>query len=162
MTWLISFFSWSFPYGYQQTKQTFLHFSFGQTALFLLGGKTTLEDPIALYIRSGDIVIMSEDTRLRYHAIPKIFEPTEQCQLPKGLTLPPKENRPEPNEKPSEHCQTCRNDDDICNYCRLEIQILKELKDMDWECYVEYMQRSRINMNVRQVYPKNSESKEIS
>ncbi|XP_039310056.1 nucleic acid dioxygenase ALKBH1 isoform X2 [Solenopsis invicta] len=47
--------------------------SFGQTAVFLIGG-LKLEDPAnAIFLRSGDVVIMSESSRLRYHGVPRIL-----------------------------------------------------------------------------------------
>ncbi|ELU02911.1 hypothetical protein CAPTEDRAFT_191192 [Capitella teleta] len=55
--------------------------SFGQTAVFLLGGLTKDIDPIALYLHSGDICIMSGECRLAYHAVPKILR-TPTSELP--------------------------------------------------------------------------------
>ncbi|XP_014215999.1 nucleic acid dioxygenase ALKBH1 [Copidosoma floridanum] len=47
--------------------------SFGQTAVFLIGG-LKLEDPAhALLLRSGDVVVMSGNSRLRYHGVPRIL-----------------------------------------------------------------------------------------
>jgi len=48
--------------------------SFGQTAIFLLGGTEKSIKPTAMFIRSGDVIIMSEKSRLCYHAVPKIVE----------------------------------------------------------------------------------------
>nr|CAI5846098.1 unnamed protein product [Callosobruchus analis] len=48
--------------------------SLGQSAIFLLGGHTLDEKPIAILLRSGDIVIMSKEARLSYHAVPKILK----------------------------------------------------------------------------------------
>ena len=50
-------------------------YSFGQSAIFLIGGQTKSIPPVALMIRSGDIIIMSRDSRLAYHGIPKILRP---------------------------------------------------------------------------------------
>ncbi|XP_046487484.1 nucleic acid dioxygenase ALKBH1 [Neodiprion pinetum] len=48
--------------------------SFGQTGIFLVGG-LSLEDPAdALLLRSGDVVVMSKGSRLRYHGVPKILQ----------------------------------------------------------------------------------------
>ena len=47
--------------------------SFGQTCIFLLGGQTLDHLPCAMYLRSGDIVMMARDTRLAYHAVPRIL-----------------------------------------------------------------------------------------
>ncbi|CAL1527580.1 unnamed protein product [Lymnaea stagnalis] len=47
--------------------------SFGQKAIFLLGGTTKAVKPMAVYVRSGDVCVMSGDSRLAYHAVPKIL-----------------------------------------------------------------------------------------
>ncbi|XP_057328579.1 nucleic acid dioxygenase ALKBH1-like [Microplitis mediator] len=47
--------------------------SFGQTAVFLIGG-SKLEDPAnGIFIRSGDVVIMTGQSRLNYHGVPRIL-----------------------------------------------------------------------------------------
>ena len=50
-----------------------LSLSFGQSAIFLIGGPTKQTRPKALLLNSGDIVIMSGDSRLAYHGVPKIL-----------------------------------------------------------------------------------------
>jgi len=67
------------------------------------------EKPIAILLRSGDIIIMSEESRLCYHGVPKVF--------------------PEKFE----------NDTNL-NY-----------NDELIEPFKNYMQITRININVRQV-----------
>ncbi|XP_063993987.1 nucleic acid dioxygenase ALKBH1 [Diachasmimorpha longicaudata] len=53
--------------------------SFGQSAIFLIGG-SKYEDPAhALFIHSGDVVVMSGESRLRYHGIPRIVR---ACKTP--------------------------------------------------------------------------------
>lgn len=47
--------------------------SLGQTAIFLLGGVTKATEPVAVYLRSGDITVLSGDSRLAYHAVPRIL-----------------------------------------------------------------------------------------
>ncbi|XP_031785689.1 nucleic acid dioxygenase ALKBH1 [Nasonia vitripennis] len=47
--------------------------SFGQTAIFLIGGHKQDDPAHALFLRSGDVVVMSGDSRLRYHGVPKIL-----------------------------------------------------------------------------------------
>lgn len=49
--------------------------SFGQSAVFLIGGETKETRPEALFLHSGDVMVMSGPARLAYHAIPKIFVP---------------------------------------------------------------------------------------
>ena len=47
--------------------------SVGQTAIFLLGGETHDEAPVALYIRSGDVVIMGGAARTCVHGVPRVI-----------------------------------------------------------------------------------------
>ncbi|XP_016951649.1 nucleic acid dioxygenase ALKBH1 [Drosophila biarmipes] len=106
-------------------------FSFGQTAIFLIGGRTLEEKPSAVFLRCGDVMIMSEESRLCYHAVPRIIK--IQSLLPSTLI----------NE----------NDDDA--------NIGSHLLDMDlfqnvgqpnfWLPFSNYISDSRININVRQV-----------
>ncbi|GAB6021315.1 hypothetical protein CHUAL_014129 [Chamberlinius hualienensis] len=51
--------------------------SFGLTGLFLLGGATKDTEPSAMFLRSGDIMVMSGPSRLSYHAVPRIL--SEDC-----------------------------------------------------------------------------------
>jgi len=83
--------------------------SFGQSAIFLLGGETRDVQPIAVYLHSGDVAIMAGPSRLAYHAVPRVI----QCGLKPWLA-------------------------DCC----------ESWTDMD-----KYLETSRINMNIRQVYP---------
>lgn len=48
-------------------------FSFGCTAIFLLGGATKQTKPIPIYIRSGDVVVMFGPGRLNYHGVARIM-----------------------------------------------------------------------------------------
>eukprot|EP00062_Callorhinchus_milii_P020103 gi/632975459/ref/XP_007904240.1/ PREDICTED: alkylated DNA repair protein alkB homolog 1 [Callorhinchus milii] len=59
-----------------------LSFSFGQSAVFLLGGRRREDAPLPLFMHSGDIMVMSGKSRLLYHAIPRVLP----CQG--GGTLP--------------------------------------------------------------------------
>jgi len=55
--------------------------SFGNTIVFLIGGRTRTTPPVALFVRSGDIVIMSGESRYCYHSVPRMIEQT----VPKSL-----------------------------------------------------------------------------
>ncbi|KAJ8411793.1 hypothetical protein AAFF_G00154310 [Aldrovandia affinis] len=103
-----------------------LSFSFGQTAVFLLGG-TKREDPgTAMFMHSGDIMVMSGPSRLLYHAVPCIVA------APTGALLPPPLLQGL-DQSPLEDSQVHR------------------VKEEDWEVCAKYIQTSRINMTVRQV-----------
>ena len=49
--------------------------SIGNTAVFLLGGfqKRTDPAPLAMFVRSGDVIVMGGGSRLRYHGVPRIL-----------------------------------------------------------------------------------------
>lgn len=47
--------------------------SFGQTAVFLIGGRTKDVRPTAMFLRSGDVVVMTGESRLAYHAVPLVL-----------------------------------------------------------------------------------------
>ncbi|XP_074660269.1 nucleic acid dioxygenase ALKBH1-like [Tubulanus polymorphus] len=116
-----------------------LSFSFGPTAIFLLGGKTKETKPIAMYCRSGDIIVMAGESRLAYHAVPKIL-PISAHEL-KDVMF-----------SPNGTC-ACKNVSDA-TVCFKEC-LMKNLTDDDdleyWAPHVNYLLKSRINMNVRQV-----------
>ncbi|XP_011299196.1 alkylated DNA repair protein alkB homolog 1 [Fopius arisanus] len=51
--------------------------SFGQSAIFLIGG-LKCEDPAhAIFVHSGDVIVMSGESRLRYHGVPRILRAPE-------------------------------------------------------------------------------------
>lgn len=82
-------------------------YSFGLSAIFLIGGHSLDDKPTAILLRSGDTVIMSKESRLCYHGVPKILLPENSQNI---------------------------------NY------------DNEWEDdFKNYMQVTRININVRQV-----------
>ena len=49
------------------------NYSFGQPCIFLLGGATKQIEPLAMFLNSGDIIVMSGACRLSYHAVPKVI-----------------------------------------------------------------------------------------
>lgn len=104
-----------------------MSFSFGQTAIFLLGSKMKDEKPTAIFIRSGDIVVMSKESRLAYHGVPKIL------QIDSRYWDPIDENN-----------LSCISKDykETVNICK---------DDAAWKPFGDYLTYSRININVRQV-----------
>lgn len=45
----------------------FFPFSLGCKAIFLLGGKSREDEPLAMFLRSGDIVLMAGEARECFH-----------------------------------------------------------------------------------------------
>ncbi|KAG3274298.1 ALKBH1-like [Ictidomys tridecemlineatus] len=65
-----------------------LSFSFGQSAIFLLGGLKRDEAPTAMFMHSGDIMVMSGFSRLLNHAVPRVLPHPEGEGLPHCLETP--------------------------------------------------------------------------
>ncbi|XP_025835825.1 nucleic acid dioxygenase ALKBH1-like, partial [Agrilus planipennis] len=108
-----------------------ISFSFGQSAIFLLGGKTLEEKPTPLLIHSGDIIIMTKEARLCYHGIPRILKT---------------DNTPwNTNNFSEEKLANCGIFSDHA--------IFKSQNEELWKPFGQYLNNSRINMNVRQVLP---------
>ena len=99
--------------------------SLGSSAIFLIGDTTKDIKPKSVYLKSGDIVVMSDKSRLSYHAVPKIFKDSrlEEC-LKYDL------NELKENFKQS-------------NYY---------VDDQEWSLIYDYIKINRINLNIRQVY----------
>ena len=60
-----------------------LSISLGQPAIFLIGDSSLATVPTALLLRSGDVLMMERESRLAYHAVPRILAgpvATEQHQ----------------------------------------------------------------------------------
>ncbi|EOA38150.1 hypothetical protein CARUB_v10009622mg [Capsella rubella] len=55
--------------------------SLGCKAIFLLGGKSKEDPPHAMYLRSGDVVLMAGDARECYHGVPRIFTDEENAEI---------------------------------------------------------------------------------
>ncbi|KDR13104.1 Alkylated DNA repair protein alkB-like protein 1, partial [Zootermopsis nevadensis] len=96
--------------------------SFGQSAVFLIGGPSADEKPTAMLIHSGDIVIMSGASRLCYHGIPRIV----------SADTSPWNDANSSTDLSSEIIYSC-------------------MENNFWEPFGNYLKTSRINMNVRQV-----------
>ncbi|KAM3595581.1 uncharacterized protein V6R79_025638 [Siganus canaliculatus] len=103
-----------------------LSFSFGQSAIFLLGGTCRQDAPTAMYMHSGDIMVMSGQSRLLYHAVPRILPAAQGC-----TTLEKEGCSPASSLQPA--------------------ALLESVSEEDWAVCCRYIQSSRVNMTVRQV-----------
>ncbi|XP_014667700.1 PREDICTED: DNA oxidative demethylase ALKBH1-like isoform X2 [Priapulus caudatus] len=61
-------------------EEPIISFSFGQSAIFLLGGSTKAVPPVPIILRSGDVAVMAGASRSAYHAVPRIL-PTDNCHV---------------------------------------------------------------------------------
>uniref|UniRef100_A0A663MA39 Nucleic acid dioxygenase ALKBH1 n=1 Tax=Athene cunicularia TaxID=194338 RepID=A0A663MA39_ATHCN len=103
-----------------------LSFSFGQSSIFLLGGLKREEAPTAMFMHSGDIMVMSGFSRLLYHAVPRVLP------NPEGTALPSCLDQALPSDLPVG-------------------SVIERSSDEDWQVCAKYLQSSRINMTIRQV-----------
>lgn len=79
-----------------------------------------------MFMRSGDIIVMSGSSRLLYHAVPCIVPAPAGHALPSCLDRRPVEDDPSDG-------------------------IVRRVCEKDWEVCSTYLETSRINMTVRQV-----------
>lgn len=56
------------------TVKPLISISLGESAIFLLGSETRDEIPLPLLLRSGDVVVMSGQSRRVFHGVPRIVE----------------------------------------------------------------------------------------
>ena len=58
-------------------------FSVGLSGVFLLGGGTSSQDSpvLPILVRSGDVMILGGDARLRYHGMARVLPPLETTTL---------------------------------------------------------------------------------
>ncbi|KAJ1382062.1 Oxoglutarate/iron-dependent dioxygenase [Sesbania bispinosa] len=87
--------------------------SLGCKAIFLLGGKSREDPPLAMFLRSGDVVLMAGEARECFHGVPRIITDKENAEIG--------------------HLET-------------------QLTHGDDLCFLKYIQTSRININIRQVF----------
>lgn len=103
-----------------------LSFSFGQSAIFLLGGLKRDEAPTAMFMHSGDIMVMSGFSRLLNHAVPRVLP------SPQGESLPCCLETPLPAVLPRD-------------------SVVQPCSEEDWQVCTRYLKTARVNMTVRQV-----------
>ena len=138
--------------------------SFGQSAIFLIGGQTRQVQPKALLLSSGDIVIMSGDSRLAYHGVPRVLPPATGTEVPDCLSVDGLrqqmqseggcvcQKRMEISRDIDEKAAGTRTRDEVpegdrhCSACPSCQELVHS-----WPMFVTYLSVSRINVNVRQV-----------
>lgn len=105
--------------------------SLGNSCIYVIGGITQDTEPVPLALHSGDIVVMTKPCRKYFHG--KLFTlfvtslTYHVIGVPRIIedTLPEYLSAPLPDTD----------------------------EDDDWELYSEFLKTSRININVRQVFP---------
>ncbi|KAL9225553.1 hypothetical protein vseg_001459 [Gypsophila vaccaria] len=55
--------------------------SLGCKGIFLLGGKSREDEPMAMFLRSGDVVLMAGEARECFHGVPRIFTDEQHSEI---------------------------------------------------------------------------------
>ncbi|XP_005176167.1 nucleic acid dioxygenase ALKBH1 [Musca domestica] len=147
----------------QNLEAPLFSISFGQTAIFLIGGQTREEKPTALFLESGDVLVMSRESRLCYHAVPRVMKAREETW--NTLIEPPskssKESSLEPPVQPNKRlrtevpCITSTDTQAALEWGMDPILYHQVTDDIFWSPFKSYLHDSRININVRQVLYEN-------
>ncbi|CAK1582806.1 unnamed protein product, partial [Parnassius mnemosyne] len=95
-------------------------------------------------LNSGDVAVMSKEARLSYHAVPKIVSALSQ----------PWSN----GESDKEICDNMANLKYITDRQQLILDMNRNIDNKEWNLFKNYIQESRINMNVRQVLHEHQKS----
>ncbi|GAB1604819.1 hypothetical protein Ahia01_000763400 [Argonauta hians] len=123
-------------------------FSFGQDAIFLLGGETKAVKPLAFHLRTGDICVMAGQSRLCYHAIPRVFT-SKHFEISCNSSIDDEIRHLNSLSNTNENIQsTLENSTD---YCKTNQLMLTTLNSLQWDTYEQFLSDSRINISVRQV-----------
>lgn len=59
--------------------------SLGCKAIFLLGGPSRSDEPVAMFLRSGDVVLMAGPARRCFHGVPRVFASGADADVPDAL-----------------------------------------------------------------------------
>ena len=128
--------------------------SFGQSAVFLIGGTTKQIRPTGILLQSGDIVIMSGGCRLAYHGVPKIVPPCKEMEVPHCLSREALWKYHEEAQHDRERLCLCLCGKTAVPECggvgTARCSSCSSLLNC-WQEFAAYLSYSRINVNVRQV-----------
>ena len=136
--------------------------------MFLIGGQTKDIIPKAMFIHSGDIVVMSEQSRLAYHGVPKILSPSDHAStVPSCLSKAELAQRIQQIQAMEAFCLAeAQKLDDAelvnCITVKKDNRSNFDFKDIlkfdyhwlqsNWRYFEQYLATTRINVNIRQVY----------
>ncbi|GAB0092209.1 AlkB [Sergentomyia squamirostris] len=109
-------------------KAPLFSISFGQGAIFLIGGYSKEDPATPIRLHSGDILIMSGASRLCYHAVPLILHGCLDTW--------------NDDSSFSEDPKSAEMDKDVWNKC---------IDESFWTPFNQYISDCRINLNIRQV-----------
>ena len=118
-------------------------------------------------MKSGDVIVMTGESRLAYHAVPRIVKVGSNDEPPECLKWDVHANGDKmPLLKQSEEkCDKAANES--CSVCRKYYTpsiIAERLSEFsasveEWETFASYLSTTRININVRQVHARHEDVK---
>ena len=127
--------------------------------MFLIGGQTKDVVPKAMFIHSGDIVVMSKQSRLAYHGVPKIL-PHSNC-VPSCLSEGELVQRIQQIQTIESCVMEAQKSLNAESSVKTDTSIF-DFKDIvkfdyhwlqaNWKYFEQYFANTRININIRQVY----------
>ena len=148
----------------------------------LMGTTTKAEEPVPVFLHSGDIVVMSGASRLAYHAVPRIIStaarllPWSKAEKPhseKGTCSHHEQISTSDSKNVGgrdwSQCDSSAGDDTLLKpfinselaqnsesqlewFKNINSYIDESVKNSNFELFHKYLQQIRINMNVRQVF----------
>ena len=159
------------------TDHPVVSISIGCPCIFLLGGLNKEERPLPILLRSGDVLFMGVNSRLRYHGVPKVLisegpplylqppsisdnENIHYCTCPCFLEINNVNNDENNNDNDNDNDNTRsleKEEEDALP--RKRIRTSKNIcscgtfKNNEICRALKYLQITRFNLNVRQVYP---------
>lgn len=122
----------------EELSQPLIGYTFGQSAVYLIGGKTRDIKPEAIWVRSGDIMLMTNESRLAFHAVP--------CIITKSMKTAPADIGSCPLGNKVAGLNSVFSEESN-GYC-WKNQMIEE----SWNDFAKYISETRININIRQVH----------
>lgn len=132
-----------------------LSFSFGQSAIFLLGGNTIEEAALPVFIHSGDIIVMSSQARLLFHGVPRILhiEDDSPWENVEKVQNTEKDSNNINFTESYEQAVVPADVSHVAKKCVYSSDVKNSvfLSDEIWKYFNQFLETCRININVRQV-----------
>lgn len=109
-------------------------------------------------MKSGDVIVMTKESRLAYHAVPCIVKVGNEDEPPECLRWDDHANGG--NMPLLRQTQKCSKPDECCTICNKYINpstLADRLHSFatnakEWKPFASYLATTRININVRQVH----------
>ena len=151
-----------------ELSQPLIAYTFGQSAVYLIGGQTRDVKPEAVWVRSGDVMLMTGESRTAFHAVPRIVtRPMRTAPLDIGscsLVVDSDAGGDINSGSGGKNCGSdtgvgggdggCggSDDSDECTCSESDRCWTNEMLSPSWGEFSKYLSNTRININIRQVH----------